>query len=256
MRHTGDMDHFRLKKYRGPETWARVRIAYEAGESGPSVARRFDVGLANLRKKARIEGWCRRAQARRADAELAGTPVAARRPEGAAEAPPPADPVQALGVALSRASAALAAGRAGEATALIRAAEALARLTGARPGAEPEPPAAQPVWEADLRQAHDEMQREIERRAGQLARDLLGDVGNAPAVHGAFVYRWRARVFGPDCAAADRQHAETGGWAGRYWREDGSLRPPGEVRDGIWSVMRHRIRAEAGLPFAGDAPGD
>ena len=54
------MDHHRLRKYRGPETWARVREAYVAGESAPSVARRFDVGLSNLRRRALAEGWTRR----------------------------------------------------------------------------------------------------------------------------------------------------------------------------------------------------
>ena len=61
------MEHYRLRKYRGPETWARVRKAYEAGESGPSCALRFDVGLSNLRKRARNEGWDRKSQARKND---------------------------------------------------------------------------------------------------------------------------------------------------------------------------------------------
>lgn len=53
------MEHHRLRKYRGPETWARVRAAYIAGEPAPSVARRFDVGLSNPRRRARLEGWTR-----------------------------------------------------------------------------------------------------------------------------------------------------------------------------------------------------
>lgn len=54
------MEHHRLRKYRGPETWAQVRQAYIAGESAPSLVRRFDVGYANLRRRARIEGWTRK----------------------------------------------------------------------------------------------------------------------------------------------------------------------------------------------------
>ena len=54
------MEHHRLRKYRGPETWARVRQAYIAGESAPSLVRRFDVGYANLRRRARLEGWTRK----------------------------------------------------------------------------------------------------------------------------------------------------------------------------------------------------
>lgn len=41
-----------------------MRQAYIAGESAPSVARRFDVGLANLRPRAILEGWTRKTYAR------------------------------------------------------------------------------------------------------------------------------------------------------------------------------------------------
>lgn len=75
------MEHFRLRKYRGPEVWKRVREAYEAGESGPSVARRFDVGLANLRKKSRKEEWCRKHIAARLD-QRAGAGASGRRAIG------------------------------------------------------------------------------------------------------------------------------------------------------------------------------
>lgn len=238
------MDHFRLRKYRGPEVWTRVRIAYEAGESGPSVARRFDVGLANLRKKAREGGWCRRAQARRADRELAPDSTAA--PDQTLAVP---DPAQALAAALARASAALAAGRAEEATALIRAAEALARLSGARPAAAPQPDAAPPrdeaALEAELRRAHDETLKMIERRAARLAREMLADESHAGAMHGAYVFRWRARVLGPECAAADRARGEAGGWAGRYWREDGGLKSPREARDSYWKIAYPALRLAA-----------
>ncbi|MBF0664342.1 MAG: hypothetical protein IR159_02145, partial [Brevundimonas sp.] len=74
------MKHHRLRKYRGPETWARVREAYVAGESAPSVARRFDVGLSNLRRRAMAEGWTRKKIAERLDLK----PV-----RGGADAPEP-----------------------------------------------------------------------------------------------------------------------------------------------------------------------
>ena len=78
-------------KIRSEETWARVRRAWEAGETGASLARRYDVGLANLwRRRASegwervvvddpdpepVEGWVAYAEARRDgfDAELAST---------------------------------------------------------------------------------------------------------------------------------------------------------------------------------------
>jgi hypothetical protein len=75
------MEHHRLRKYRGPETWARVKAAYVAGESAPSVARRFYVGLSNLRRRAMAEGWTRRRIAPQLDLR----PV-----RGGAADPPPA----------------------------------------------------------------------------------------------------------------------------------------------------------------------
>lgn len=135
------MQHHRLRKYRGPETWRQVREAFIAGESGPSVARRFDVGLANLRRRAREEGWTRAAIAEQLDLK----PL-----RGGADAPPPAllaltfldgleggldlrsiPPREAMGLAVRRASTLLAAGQATEAAALLRAAEALDRLSWA-----------------------------------------------------------------------------------------------------------------------------
>jgi len=132
------MQHHRLRKYRGPETWRQAREAFIAGESGPSVARRFDVGLANLRRRAREEGWTRAAIA----AQLDLKPL-----RGGADAPSPAlaaltlweddldleeiPPREAMALAVRRASALLAAGHAAEAAALLRAAEALDRVAWA-----------------------------------------------------------------------------------------------------------------------------
>lgn len=123
------MDAYRPRKYRGPEVWARVREAYVAGETGPSAARRFDVGLACLRKKAMKEGWTRNRVAVLIDASL---------PEAAASGKTSTaleDQVETVSVALVRAAQRaawlIAEGRASEAHALIRAARALAELTGA-----------------------------------------------------------------------------------------------------------------------------
>lgn len=133
------MDHYRLRKYRGPETWVKVKEAYLAGESAPSVALRFDVSLANLRKKASREGWTRNAMALRYDLK----PV-----RGAPDGPPPAiGPLpealnlpfeadeQSVGIddAITRATARAAwlvsEGRASEAETLIRAANNLSDLS-------------------------------------------------------------------------------------------------------------------------------
>src|SRR5690606_16272124 len=102
------MEHHRLRKYRGPETWARAREAYVAGESAPSVARRFDVGLSNLRRRAMAEGWTRSRIAEQLDLKpapgaLPSPPVLAPLVllETASE-PPWIDPDVATGRALRR----------------------------------------------------------------------------------------------------------------------------------------------------------
>lgn len=130
------MEHFRLRKYRGPKVWARVREAYESGETGPSCAKRFDVGLANLRKKAMREGWTRRHQAERADSELAKE-----------DAPPPppsldvgveelVDRPTALNACLDHAAKAMARGDGQKALAAIKAALAFTEVTRKLDGTE------------------------------------------------------------------------------------------------------------------------
>lgn len=126
------MEHHRLRKYRGPETWAWVKQAYLAGESAPSVARRFDVGLANLRRRAMAEGWTRRTHARTIDlkpirggADEPGTALAALVEWGVT---PEIDAHEALAEAVRRAAWLLSQGETAEATALLRAAAALDKL--------------------------------------------------------------------------------------------------------------------------------
>ena len=51
------MDEGPTRKLRSHETWRAVRRAWEAGETGASLARRFDVGLANLWRRRASEGW-------------------------------------------------------------------------------------------------------------------------------------------------------------------------------------------------------
>ncbi|WP_309627403.1 hypothetical protein [Brevundimonas sp.] len=126
------MEHHRLRKYRGPETWARVRQAYIAGESAPSVARRFDVGLANLRRRAIIEGWTRKTYARQID--LKPIRGGADEWDGGLERLVetgqirPMDPHQALRETVRLAAGLLSRGKTEEATALLRAATALQKL--------------------------------------------------------------------------------------------------------------------------------
>ncbi|MDP1778588.1 MAG: hypothetical protein Q8K90_08260 [Brevundimonas sp.] len=136
------MEHYALRKYRGPEVWARVRTAYLAGESAPSVARRFDVGLGNLRKRASAEGWTRSCAALRADLKPKRAPAAptglSAGTVGPGETGPddaPEYPVgtrEALKRAAERAAWLIAEGRGAEAMVLVRAAEALSNLVDTR----------------------------------------------------------------------------------------------------------------------------
>lgn len=125
------MEH-QLRKYRGPETWARVRQAYLAGESAPSVARRFDVGLANLRRRAMAEGWTRKTYAQQIDLKTI---------RGGADEPgpalttliewgetPPISPREALGAAIRRAAWLLSQGQTAEADALLKTTRVLNQL--------------------------------------------------------------------------------------------------------------------------------
>lgn len=53
------MTAWRDHKVRSEETWAHVRRDWEAGETGASLARRYDVGLDNLWRRRATEGWSR-----------------------------------------------------------------------------------------------------------------------------------------------------------------------------------------------------
>lgn len=130
------MDHHRLRKYRGPETWAQVKAAYIAGEPAPAVARRFDVGLSNLRRRARLEGWTRNRLAGQLDLKpVRGASDATRPPPPAWAAPPEPEPMPpwidpqvAYECAMWRAAWMVSQGRAAEAEALMKAADRLKQM--------------------------------------------------------------------------------------------------------------------------------
>lgn len=132
------MDHHRLRKYRGPETWAQVKAAYIAGEPAPAVARRFDVGLSNLRRRARLEGWTRNRIAGQLDLKpVRGASDDATKPPPPGRAAPPerepmppwTDPQTAYECAMWRAAWMVSQGRAAEAEALMKAADRLKQMT-------------------------------------------------------------------------------------------------------------------------------
>ncbi len=53
------MDDRKPPKIRSEDTWDQVRRAWERGETGASLALRYDVGLANLWRRRAAEGWRR-----------------------------------------------------------------------------------------------------------------------------------------------------------------------------------------------------
>ena len=216
------MDHFRLRKYRGPEVWARVRLAYEAGESGPSVAQRFDIGLANLRKKCRLEGWSRRHQAERSDRDLPGERIAGL---AAADTPGmegPVDRQAALAACLDHAAAAMARGEGQAALAALKAARAYTELTGQLrdPAAEASETAAR--WRAIETICRSDA---VRGEARTLAETMLAETYDGFESHSAMVYHWRAEHLGPEVAARDYAKAMAVGRAGYHWDENGVLKP-------------------------------
>ena len=59
-------------KIRSGDTWDEVRRGWEAGETAASLARRYDVGLANLWRRRASEGWEQRSKADPAPEPLEG----------------------------------------------------------------------------------------------------------------------------------------------------------------------------------------
>ena len=264
------MTERRIIKQRSPAVWARVKAAYLAGEPAASVARRFDVGLGNLRFKANAEGWTRKAvmaaAEQEADAEdrrLAGeADVGAPLPlPPPPEAPvPPEDLHEALEAATRRAASLLARGRATEASALLKAAEALDRRIGTphpevgrAEAADTEPPEA-PVddiaEEEELYRLRAELESHILSRADETARRMLSDLDTPPDLLGALALHWRAENLGPECAALDFvRHREDDGRPCRYWNADGSLKTLDQIFDGWWETVRNQMRGQKGLPY-------
>lgn len=205
------MTERRIIKQRSPAVWARVKEAYLAGEPAASVARRFDVGVGNLRYRANAEGWTRRAHlsglSREEDCERARiegraddmrAPIQAGRDrslDSAAEEGPGLGPREQLIVGLRRAARKMAQGRAAEAEALIRAARALVDLTGdATPSLE-EMDAVPDGVEA--------LHRAVEHRAWAILADLWRVPPLPPVASEAFYFHLR-----------DRHHLEADGYEG------------------------------------------
>lgn len=100
------------------ETWDLARAAYVGGQSARSVCERFGLGEANLRKKARLEGWTKRDWADTRGV-IDGGVMSASTSAQVLALPEDGD---LMATVLRRAREALTAGRGSEATSLIKAA--------------------------------------------------------------------------------------------------------------------------------------
>ena len=127
----------------GPQTWGRIREAYLSGLSAPTVAARFGVSVAAIRKRAAREGWTKatmgdasRAPSWRGTAPGPGAEAALPDRLAAAEQPvveafriPLAlNPRTLARQSLARAAHALREGRALDAQRMAQAAEAVLRV--------------------------------------------------------------------------------------------------------------------------------
>ncbi len=71
----------------GPQTWGRIREAYLSGLSAPTVAARFGVSVAAIRKRAAREGWTKAAMGDSPSPSWGGTARRPPRPDGDAAFP-------------------------------------------------------------------------------------------------------------------------------------------------------------------------
>ena len=127
----------------GPQTWGRIREAYLSGLSAPTVAARFGVSVAAIRKRAAREGWTKAAMGdaliaaswrRTAPGRGAGAALPARLAAGeqpvveAFRIPLALNPRILARQSLARAAHALREGRALDAQRMAQAAEAVLRV--------------------------------------------------------------------------------------------------------------------------------
>ncbi|AQR62784.1 hypothetical protein BZG35_14825 [Brevundimonas sp. LM2] len=232
-------DGIRTRRNFPAETWAVIRDAYLGGETAESISRRLNISINTIRKRASRCGWTHAAHARAiARAADAGPPA-------------PVDLRQARDGAIAYAASLLGEGRALEASAVLRAAEALGRITGDGgdgPPAEPPPPTPEEVVaeRAAQKEVMDVVHQQVMEWADQLAFDLLTDRGPPQAAYGAFAWRWRAWVLGPEVALSDFRAGIHGGWASRYWDAEGRLLEidPIPPRPDLLMVTQHLRRCQ------------
>jgi hypothetical protein len=134
-------------KIRGPNTWAAAREMFQAGAAASVVAETFDVGISNLHRRAREEGWRKR--------DLPDLPDRPSVPgeESAAAGALPVDVRGAAVAAMSQAARLMTQGQFARATEAMKAAEMFGKLAERLP--------VSPVAEADDATVLDDLRRKI-----------------------------------------------------------------------------------------------
>ena len=171
-------------------------------------------------------------------------------------APPPAAEPEALRQrALEDLARAMAAGRVDEASRLARLALTLAKVaptTAAGDGRPVDAEASEMLEEGecfiDPAEPPDSPKRKAWarfamrlRRQGDLSAErwaeeiwpliektaigMLGDRRTGPALFSRETFRWRAKTFGPECAANDYEVMRAGGWAKGIYDDEGNILP-------------------------------
>ena len=198
-------------------TWEMIRAAYLSGLSAPTVAARFGVSVAGLRKRAQREGWTKRAQADWRGGVQVGPPSPWPDPAPAPATPPPAPtsgtddlPFEHAGLyavavppasldagavarkALSLAMTALTRGRSADALRLARAAGLIAKLDEVVPQ----------QWEVDdadeVQSRHSALQDLAFNIAGELAEALMAGKGEILPVYLERARQWRRNLGLPE----------------------------------------------------------
>lgn len=187
----------------GPQTWALVREDYLSGVSARVCAQRYGVGESNLKRRAREEGWLKRDQARRIDAQRFATATGAAPPPDPGPAP---DMLEASQEAAREAARRAARGDGRGALDLLKASDALIENAG-HVLAHRQKMSDQ--LETEIRLARDKAaQAEERQRSDERRRQFAREAERREAEHQALLARLRAQAPSPDPAPAQPEAAE------------------------------------------------
>lgn len=187
----------RIRRFAGGAVWALAQSAYLEGEPAASIARRLDLTVNGIRKRAARHGWTRTAHARAVEDN--------------------ADPARAMAQAVREAASLLSDRRPDEALSLLKAVQGLAKTLETTPQLRP-PAEREDTDEFDTR-AYLSFSTARTLTAVTAMRSANGmGMGSSFSLAG---YHWRALKLGPEVAAADR--ALMGGQF--CWDSNGDLLP-------------------------------